>query len=279
MITTQQKKLPFVIFQIKRGLYAVGSENVREIIVVPQVTFVPNSPPEVRGVINLRGKIIELMDLRVKLGLLPLKAEVDALIQLLRDREQDHRDWLSELEACVRERRPFAKARDPHKCAFGLWYDQFQTEDRLLRMTLPGMDAPHKAIHATADAALSRAASGDVDGALELISERRSLELGALIKLFDRSRRTLLAGNREVAVVLSRGAELLAFSADFVEAAEHIPEDRIEPMPPMLTNFNGGRHCRMGKRPRTNQTILLLSHEFFFNPVESSPPRRSCAAP
>ena len=246
---------------------------------MPQVTGIPNAPPEVRGVINLRGKIIELMDLRVKLGLPPLKAEVDGLIQLLRDREQDHRDWLAELEACVRERRPFGKARDPHKCAFGLWYDQFRTEDRLLRMTLPSMDAPHKAIHATADAALARAAGGDVDGALALIAERRRQEFGALIKLFEESRRALAAGNREVAVVLSCGTDLLAFSVDLVEAAEHIPEERIEPMPPVMADLNGGRHCRVGRRPKTDETMLLLGHEFFFDRMASSPARPSCAAP
>ncbi len=231
MIATKQNKLPFVIFQVKAGLYAITSENVREIVVIPQVTTVPNAPPGVRGVINLRGKIIKLIDLRVKLGLPPLRTELDALIQLLREREQDHRDWLTELEACVRERRHFAMARDAHKCKFGLWYDQYKTEDRLLRMTLPSMDAPHKAIHATADEALSRAESGDVDGALGLISTRRDHELGALIKLFEESRRILVERHREVAVVLSHGKDLLAFSADLVEAAEHLPEDCLEPMP------------------------------------------------
>jgi purine-binding chemotaxis protein CheW len=278
MIATQQKKLPFVIFQIKGGLYAVASKNVREIVRMPQVTVVPNAPPEVRGVINLRGKIIKLIDLRVKLGLPPLRAELDALIQLLRDREQDHRNWLVELEACVRERRRFGMARDPHKCKFGLWYDQFKTEDKLLRMTLPSMDAPHKAIHATADVALSRAESGDVDGALGLIASRRNHELGSLVKLFEESRRALVGALCEVAVVLSCGKDLFAFSADLVEAAEHIPEDGIEPMPRLLADLNGGLHCRVGKRPKTNQIILILSDEFFSNSVASPATRQRCAA-
>ncbi len=263
MATTQQKRLPFVVFQIKGSLYAVGSEHVREIVLMPQITGIPNTPPEVRGVINLRGKIIKLMDLRVKLGLPPLRAEMEALIQLLREREQDHRDWLAELEVCARDRRPFGKARDPHKCKFGLWYDQYRTEDRLLRMTLPSMDAPHKAIHATADVALRQAENGDIAGALEYISERRNHELGALTKLFDESRRVLVEGNREVAVVLTRGNDLLAFSADMVEAAEAIPEDRIQTMPPTLADLNSGLHCRVGIRPKSNQTILILSPEFF----------------
>jgi hypothetical protein len=51
----------------------------------------------------------------------------------MRDREQDHRNWLAELEACVREHRPFGMARDPHQCKFGLWYDRYKTEDRRLK--------------------------------------------------------------------------------------------------------------------------------------------------
>ena len=102
MIHTSPNKLPFVIFQVKEGLYAVGSQNVREIVMLPKVVEVPNLPPEIRGVINLRGKVMPLIDLRVKLGLPSAKAELDELVQLLHDREKDHHNWLKELESCVR---------------------------------------------------------------------------------------------------------------------------------------------------------------------------------
>jgi len=263
MATPHQTKLPFVLFQLKGVLYAVACKNVREIIVLPKVTGVPCAPPDVRGVINLRGKIIQLMDLRVRLGMPPLRTETETLIQLLHDREKDHRNWLAELEACVREGRPFAMARDPHRCKFGLWYDQFKTEDRLLRMTLPSMDEPHKKIHATADQALDLAEKGQRDKALELINARRNHELASLIKLFEESRRTLVDGNREAAVVLVRRNDFLAFSADLVEAVEHIPEESIAPMPPALAGLNPGLQCRVGKRAKTNETILMLNDDFF----------------
>jgi purine-binding chemotaxis protein CheW len=264
MNATNQEKLPFVIFQIKECSYAVSSQIVREILVMPQATAVPNASAEVRGVINLRGKIITLIDLRIKLGLAPLQTEMDALIQLLLQREEDHRKWLAELEACVREHRPFGLARDPHKCKFGLWYDQFVTKDRLLRMTLPAMDAPHKAIHATADQVLGMAERGDFDGALALISDRRNQELSTMIKLFAEARRILSEGHREVAVVLSNKNNWLAFSADIVEATEHIPEDRIEPMPLAEAGLGNGCNCRVARRPKTEQPVLIFGHEFFF---------------
>lgn len=45
-------QLPFVLFQIQGGLYAVSAENVREIVQLPPVSIVPDLPPEIRGVIN-----------------------------------------------------------------------------------------------------------------------------------------------------------------------------------------------------------------------------------
>lgn len=261
----QHLELPFLLFRVAGGLYAIASGCVREIVRLPEVARIPNASPEFRGVMNLRGKVLKLIDLRIKLGLPPLSAEADALAQLLCEREQDHRNWLAELEACIRERRPFQLQRDPHKCKFGQWYDQYKTRDRLLGMTLPSMDKPHKVIHATAEEALKRAECGDNKGALELIAARRDLELAALIRLFAESRRVLDEGQRELAIVLSRGLDHLAFSADLVEDVERIPEERIEPMPAQMACLHGGLCSRVGRRPRSEQTVLFLNEDLFFS--------------
>jgi purine-binding chemotaxis protein CheW len=250
--------LPFVIFRVKDGLYAVSSESVREIVILPAVVGLPNPSPEIRGVINLRGKVLTLVDLRVKLGLQSAKAELDALIQLLHDRERDHHNWLAELEACVRENRTFSLARDPHACKFGQWYDLFQADNNLLKMTLKKMDEPHKIIHATADEALRLAASGSLDDANKLLAARRNSELAELTRLFEEARRTLLENQRELAVVLNCGDQRFAISIDQVEAVERIPADSIEPMPAAIPGLNEGQNWRIGKRMKTNQTILLL---------------------
>ena len=258
-------KLPFVLFQVKEGLYAVGSEHVREIVILPPVTGVPNLPPEVRGVINLRGKVMPLLDLRVKLGLPSAKTELDALIQLLRDREQDHYNWLTELESCVREHRPFKLARDPHACKFGLWYDNYKAENSLLKMALQKMDAPHQIIHACAIEVLQKAEAGDMAGAAGLLAARRNGELAELSKLFEEARQILREHQRELAVVLAHGDKRFAISIDLVEAVERIPEAGIEPMSAALTGQSGQHQWRIGKRIKTNQTILLLDTDFLFS--------------
>jgi purine-binding chemotaxis protein CheW len=49
--------------------YGIAILKVREIIRLQKITPVPQMPPFVKGVINLRGRVIPIVDLRVKFGL------------------------------------------------------------------------------------------------------------------------------------------------------------------------------------------------------------------
>ncbi|HUS36452.1 MAG TPA: chemotaxis protein CheW [Verrucomicrobiae bacterium] len=54
---------------VGKELYAVEVSNVREIIRPMEISPVPRAPAEYLGVINLRGKIVPVIDLRIKFGL------------------------------------------------------------------------------------------------------------------------------------------------------------------------------------------------------------------
>lgn len=56
-------------FAIDGEVYAVGVEAVREIVRLRPVTPIPRSAAAVRGVISLRGAMLQLVDLRLLLGL------------------------------------------------------------------------------------------------------------------------------------------------------------------------------------------------------------------
>jgi len=56
-------------FQVAEEEYAIGILRVREILEFDTVTKVPTTPPSIRGVINLRGRVVPVVDLAVKLGL------------------------------------------------------------------------------------------------------------------------------------------------------------------------------------------------------------------
>ncbi|RJQ22045.1 MAG: chemotaxis protein CheW [Nitrospiraceae bacterium] len=58
--------LQFVTFTLNNEQYAVDILNVQEINRITEITKVPNSPDYVEGVINLRGKVIPVINLRKK---------------------------------------------------------------------------------------------------------------------------------------------------------------------------------------------------------------------
>jgi len=59
----------YLTFHLANEEYAVGILRVKEIIPYGALTKVPQPPPAIRGVINLRGKVIPVIDLRLKFGL------------------------------------------------------------------------------------------------------------------------------------------------------------------------------------------------------------------
>ena len=59
----------YLTFVLAREEYGIPILKVREIIKLLEITSIPKTPGYIKGVINLRGKIISIMDLRLKFGL------------------------------------------------------------------------------------------------------------------------------------------------------------------------------------------------------------------
>jgi purine-binding chemotaxis protein CheW len=66
MVNREGKYLTFVLAGEE---YGIGILKVKEIIGIMQITTVPQTPAYMKGVINLRGKVIPIVDLRVKFGI------------------------------------------------------------------------------------------------------------------------------------------------------------------------------------------------------------------
>ncbi len=59
----------YLVFHLGREEFGIRVLKVREIMGIQDVTAVPQTPAHVKGVINLRGKVIPVVDLRLKFGL------------------------------------------------------------------------------------------------------------------------------------------------------------------------------------------------------------------
>jgi purine-binding chemotaxis protein CheW len=55
-------------FRVGRETYGVPITSLHEIVRVPEITAVPDAPDYLEGVINLRGKIVSVVDLRKRFG-------------------------------------------------------------------------------------------------------------------------------------------------------------------------------------------------------------------
>ncbi len=69
--TNESKR--FLEFNLGQESYAVTLLKVREVITPPEVTPIPKAPSYVCGLINLRGLVLTVIDLRKKLGITPNK--------------------------------------------------------------------------------------------------------------------------------------------------------------------------------------------------------------
>lgn len=66
-----ERELRLVVFRLEKEEYAVPIELVREVVRVADVTRVPHAPPHIRGVMNLRGRILPIVEIRTRLDLTP----------------------------------------------------------------------------------------------------------------------------------------------------------------------------------------------------------------
>jgi purine-binding chemotaxis protein CheW len=64
-----EKEGKYLTFSLAKEEYGIGILKIREIIGMMPVTSVPQTPEYVKGVINLRGKVIPVADLRLRFGM------------------------------------------------------------------------------------------------------------------------------------------------------------------------------------------------------------------
>ncbi len=255
-------KVPYILIYLDGTVFAFPVSKVQSILTMPPVTVVPQLPEHMRGTINFRGKVVPLLDLRCRLGLRSLRTEADELIKLLVQREQDHINWLKELESSVQEKRPFKLTTDPHKCAFGKWYDSFRTENQEIAFHLKKFDDPHKAIHAIADKVSRHVGLSDYEAAEALIRKTRDTELALMIRLFAKVRQTLKEDLTEIVLVLDgQGGRLFAVAADQVISVENLRPGSLVDPPAGMFPGDGDREaivCAIARRQQPDDQVIIL---------------------
>ncbi len=76
----------YVTFLIKNETYGIEVLRVKEIVGITSIRSIPNSASYLKGVINLRGKVVPVIDLRVKFNIPEKEYDTSTVILIIEDR-------------------------------------------------------------------------------------------------------------------------------------------------------------------------------------------------
>lgn len=93
----------YLTFKLDGEVFAVDIVKVREVLEFTTVTRVPRSPDFMRGVINLRGSVVPVVDMRLKLGLPQVDKTVDTCVVITEVEVDNEKTVLGALVDSVQE--------------------------------------------------------------------------------------------------------------------------------------------------------------------------------
>ncbi len=192
-------------FYLSDNLYALESANV--LSVKDDSDNIQNLPVKGQGILGVYKyleTVVPVFDYARLIGVDSGQQVMQTLIENLEAREKDHIEWLDALEKSITDDVLFTKAMDPHQCAFGKWYDQFETRDETLREILVKFDAPHNRIHSLAEKLLSLRDQKKQDEALEILKVERHTTLRRLRSLFSQAREQVQGAMRPVIIFVTK---------------------------------------------------------------------------
>ncbi len=82
-MTQDEETIQYLTFKLDDESFATEISKVREVLEYTQVTPVPRSPEFMQGVINLRGSVVPVVDLRLQFGMTAVEPTVDSCIIII----------------------------------------------------------------------------------------------------------------------------------------------------------------------------------------------------
>lgn len=191
-----------------------------------------------QAIVEFQGQPVNYYHLCPLLGQTSAYQALLELQDTLHTREQEHVDWLNALELALTRHTDFNKPRDPHQCAFGQWFDHFQTDNLQLQAVLSDFDLPHRTIHGLADTLLQQRDQGHVSEAVAALQQARHTTLAQLQNTFSRARQMLQAKIRPLSIfVRQNNGTIIGLEADAVADIVLVKYDDFT-APPLSTQVN-----------------------------------------
>jgi purine-binding chemotaxis protein CheW len=90
----QEKETRFLSFRVGDGLFGIPIECIDEIVPFQRPNEMPNVPPTVAGILSLRGRVVTVLDARVRLGFPGVPPTEESRIVVLRHEGQLYGLWV-----------------------------------------------------------------------------------------------------------------------------------------------------------------------------------------
>ena len=102
-VTDITETVQYLTYKLDEEVFALDVAKVREILEYTSITKVPQTPDFMRGVINLRGSVVPVIDLRLKFGMSATERTVNTCIIVVEVRMEDETIVLGALADSVQE--------------------------------------------------------------------------------------------------------------------------------------------------------------------------------
>jgi purine-binding chemotaxis protein CheW len=102
-VTTAEDTIQYLTFKLEDEVFATDIAQVREVLEFTQVTKIPRTPEYMRGVINLRGHVVPVLDLKLRFGMNITESTVNTCVIIVEIRIGDELTIIGALADSVQE--------------------------------------------------------------------------------------------------------------------------------------------------------------------------------
>jgi purine-binding chemotaxis protein CheW len=101
--TEELQTTQYLSFKLEEEVYALDIGRVREVLDFTSATTIPKTPDYLRGIINIRGSVVPVVDLRLKFGMTETVNTVDTCIIIVETMYDDEHILIGALADSVKE--------------------------------------------------------------------------------------------------------------------------------------------------------------------------------
>lgn len=247
--------IPWVLLRVREQLFGVPATGVREMVELPDVTPVPNTPDYVLGLITLRGRVTPTIDLRQRMGLITADAEMEAILSRLEQAERAHQDWFRRLLETSQSTGGFRFEPPEEIVSFQSWMRSFHSGNSVVQGQIQKAREPHDDL---LDALKGASENAKGSGAVQKLQQIESRQFTSFASTLTMTRERIRDAHRQIAVVLIHGDREVGITVDEVASIERLKEGSLEDLPKRPQGLATRLTAKVGKRVKDDGIVLIL---------------------